>query len=116
MGAGKGKNRRTQTKYRDDSNEYALSSDNVLMPKGVVFTLPYDLPGDDVNIPQMTPENCPNDHGRAFIIGLDRVFTELTRLDSRHQGNTLTAYESVMIRKAMYLELIKGTSNKKITH
>ena len=85
----------------DDYNELALTQDNVLMPVGVNRTVTWDLTGADVDIPQLNPGNCPNDAARSFTAALDNFFTELTRLDSRHQPYSLTKYESVMMRSRL---------------
>ena len=82
----------------DDYNERALSSDNVLMPVGSVRETVWKLDGADVDIPQLTPANCPNDTFRAFVTGLDRVYCEATRTDSRHQTDNITKYESTVLR------------------
>lgn len=85
----------------DDYNERALTVDNVLLPASPVTPIVWKLDGSDVDIPQMTPANCPNDYGRAFISGLDRIFVNLTRLDSRFQPHTITKHESVMVRSLL---------------
>ena len=85
----------------DDYNDVALTQDNVLMPVGVNRTVTWDLTGNDVDIPQLHPGNCPNDAARSFIVALDNLFVELTRVDSRHQPYSLTKYESVMIRSLL---------------
>ena len=71
------------------------------MPVSLERDVVWDLTGTHLDIPQMTPENCKNDAGRAFIAGLDRLFVELTRLDSRNQSQTITKYESVMMRNLL---------------
>lgn len=85
----------------DDYNENALSNDNLVMPVGRSRKVVWDLSGGDPDIPQMTPDNCPNDHARAFVTALDNFFVELTRLDSRHQPDTVTKYESAMMRSML---------------
>ena len=85
----------------DDYNELALTQDNVLMPVGVNRKVNWDLTGADVDLPQLTPDNCPNDAARSFTTALDNFFVELTRLDSRHQPYSLTKYESVMMRSLL---------------
>ena len=85
----------------DDYNELALTQDNVLMPVGVNRKVNWDLTGTDVDLPQLTPDNCPNDAARSFTTALDNFFVELTRLDSRHQPYSLTKYESVMMRSLL---------------
>ena len=81
----------------EDYNINALSTDNVLMPVGMAREVVWDLTGADPDIPQLTPADCPNDTARAFITGLDRFFTEATRLDSRFQTNHITKYEATML-------------------
>ena len=85
----------------DDYNELALTQDNVLMPVGVNRKVNWDLTGTDIDIPQLNPQNCPNDAARTFTAALDNFFVELTRLDSRHQPYSLTKYESVMMRSLL---------------
>jgi hypothetical protein len=84
-----------------DYNVYAISADNVLMPKSVDREVVWVLDGSDVDIPQLNPQNCPNDVARGFITCLDNLFVELTRLDSRWQANTISKYESVMMRSLL---------------
>ena len=91
----------TNRSLEDDYNEFALTQDNVLMPVGVNRNLAWDLTGADVDIPQLNPENCPNDAARSFVVALDNFFVELTRLDSRHQPYAITKYESVMMRSVL---------------
>ena len=82
----------------EDYNSRALTADNTLLPSFPVRKVQYDLSGADLDIPQMTKVNCPNDFGRAFITGLDSFFSMITRLDSRWQPMTITKQESVMMR------------------
>jgi hypothetical protein len=91
----------TSRSLDEDYNEYALTQDNVLMPVGVNRTLSWDLTGTDVDMPQLSPQNCPNDYARTFVAALDNFFVELTRLDSRHQPYAITKYESVMMRSLL---------------
>ena len=91
----------TTRTLEEDYNEFALTQDNVLMPVGVNRTLSWDLTGTDVDIPQLTPQICPNDYARTFVAALDNFFVELTRLDSRHQPYAITKYESVMMRSLL---------------
>ena len=91
----------TTRTLNEDYNEFALTQDNVLMPVGVNRTLSWDLTGADVDIPQLSPQNCPNDYARTFVAALDNFFVELTRLDSRHQPYAVTKYESVMMRSLL---------------
>lgn len=88
----------TTRSVADDYNERALTQDNVLMPVGVNRHIVWDLTGTDVDLPQLNPENCPNDAARSFVSALDNFFVESTRLDSRHQPYSITKYESVMSR------------------
>lgn len=87
----------TTRSLADDYNIRALASDNVLMPVGVERQVVWDLTGQDADLPQLSPQNCPNDAARAFVTLLDRLFVEATRLDSRHQTDHITKYESVML-------------------
>ena len=91
----------TTRTLEEDYNEFALTQDNVLMPVGVNRTLSWDLTATDVDIPQLTPQTCPNDYARTFVAALDNFFVELTRLDSRHQPYAITKYESVMMRSLL---------------
>ena len=91
----------TSRSLNEDYNEYALTQDNILMPVGVNRTLSWDLTGTDVDMPQLSPQNCPNDYARTFVAALDNFFVELTRLDSRHQPYAITKYESVMMRSLL---------------
>ena len=91
----------TTRSLNDDYNAYALADDNVVMPTAMPKRVVWDLTGGDLDIPQITPANCPNDSARSFITALDRFFVELTRLDSRFQPTMITKYESVMMRNML---------------
>lgn len=91
----------TERSLSDDYNTRALTSDNILMPVGVSRQVVWDLTGADVDIPQVTTDAYPNDDARSFVKGLDKFFVELTRLDSRFQSQTITKYESVMMRSLL---------------
>ena len=88
----------TKRTLAEDYNSKALTADNLLLPAVPDRPIVWDLTGNDVDIPQPTVENCPNDFGRSFITGLDRLFVNLTRLDSRFQPQTISKYESAMLR------------------
>ena len=91
----------TERSLSDDYNTKALTSDNVLMPVGMSRQLVWDLTGADVDIPQVSIDIYPNDDARSFVKGLDKLFVELTRVDSRFQSQTITKYESVMMRSLL---------------
>lgn len=91
----------TTRSLEDDYNPLALNIDNVPMPNSPDREVVWDLTGNDADIPQMTPVNCPNDAARAFVTELDSVFVTATRLDSRFQQNSITKYESVMMRNKL---------------
>lgn len=84
-----------------DYNAFAVSSDNVLMPVGAPRPVVWDLSGADPDMPQPIVDEFPNDFGRSFVTALDMFFTALTRLDSRHQPQGITKYESVMMRSLL---------------
>jgi hypothetical protein len=88
----------TTRQLEEDYDATAVSSDNVIMPTAHNRLVHWDLTGQNPDIPQPDPNVFINDHARAFLTGLDRFFTELTRLDSRQQPNTITKFESVMMR------------------
>ena len=88
----------TERSLADDYNTKALTQDNVLMPTSKNRLVVWDLTGSNLDLPQMVPSVCPNDHARSFITHLDDFFVQLTRLDSRHQANMITKYESTMMR------------------
>ena len=91
----------TTRSLSDDYTVYSLTNDNVVMPSAKAKRVVWDLSGSDLDIPQMTPENCPNDSARSFVTALDELFVALTRLDSRFQPTMVTKYESVMIRNML---------------
>lgn len=91
----------TTRSLNDDYNTYAMANDNVVMPAKLERPVVYDLTGQDPDIPQLTPENCPNDAARGFITALDNLFVALTRLDSRFQPMMITKYESLMMRSLL---------------
>ena len=91
----------TERTLSDDYNTKALTSDNVLMPVGVSRPVVWDLTGADPDLPQLSVDQYPNDDARTFVKGLDKFFVELTRLDSRFQSQTITKYESTMMRSLL---------------
>lgn len=91
----------TTRSLNDDYNVHALAHDNIVMPTAPPKRIVWDLSGDDEDIPQMTPDNCPNDSARSFITALDRLFVALTRVDSRFQPMMMTKYESTMMRNML---------------
>jgi len=101
----------TERTLAADYDVRSLSSDNILMPVSISREIVWDLTGADPDIPQLTPQNCPNDTARTFVTFLDTVFVALTRLDSRFQSQTIMRYESVMIRN--YLETLYAITQRK---
>jgi len=91
----------TARSLSDDYEVSSISADNVVMPVGVEREVIWKLDGSDPDIPQLTQENCPNDFARGFVTLLDKVFCELTRLDSRNNYLVITKYESVMMRSLL---------------
>lgn len=88
----------TTRSLEDDFNERAIAVDNVVLSSSRQRPISWKLDGSDPNIPQFTPADVPNDFARSFIVGLDNFFVEATRLDSRHQPQMITRYESTMMR------------------
>ena len=78
-------------------DEHSVNSDDILMPAGLLRPIVWVLDGSDPDVIQCTTENCPNDHLRAFITGLDRFFVEATRLDCRHEARNIPKYQSVIL-------------------
>ena len=101
----------TRSLAQDYTTGKPLTSDNVLMPVGPDRSIVWVLTGTDVDLPQLTPQTCPNDKGRSFVTALDNLFVQLTRLDSRFQTQTITKYESTMMR-ALLNELYTITQRK----
>ncbi len=91
----------TSRSLEDDWTAKHISADNVVPAAARPRPIAWDLSGGDVDVPQFTPQDIPNDFARAFIVGLDNFFTESTRLDSRHQPHMLTRFESVMMRSLL---------------
>lgn len=101
----------TSRSVLSDYSANSVNTDNVLMPAGREVKFRWDLTGADPDIPQLTVVTCPNDWMYNLITGLDSLFTEITRLDSRFQKSYITKYESVMIR-AKINELVTITQRK----
>ena len=91
----------TSRSLADDYDGLSLTHDNVLDSVQLEIPLEYDLSGSDVDIPQLDQINCPNDVARNFVRGLDLYLGSLTRLDSRHQSNMITKYDSVKSRQRL---------------
>ena len=87
----------TERTLASDYDIKSLSSDNILMPVGVSREVVWDLTGNDPDLPQLTPESCPNDVARSFITFLDTLFVSLTRLDSRFQTQTIMRNEGAQM-------------------
>lgn len=77
-------------------NAASINTDDILVSSSQSIPIVWDLISDP-NIPQLTPDNCPNDVARMFITGLDHLFVQCTRLDSRYQPQMITKSESAMI-------------------
>lgn len=77
---------------------YSIHTDNVLQSIEPEIEIIWDLTGSDPDIPQPSEDHFKNDFGRLFIKGLDTLFSSMTRLDCRHQGQGVTKYESVITR------------------
>lgn len=77
----------------------APTADNLLgAPQGNRQVLA-NLDGTDLNMPQMDSTNCPNDHMRAFVEGLDNFVVQASRLDSRNDSSgTIAKFESAMLQ------------------
>lgn len=97
----KGEAADTNRQLSDDFAADSIGSDNLVMPTSPPIPITWDLSGADPDIPQVDVASMPNDIARSFVKGLDRLFVEATRLDSRHQRNTVTKYESRMLREIM---------------
>jgi hypothetical protein len=88
----------TNRSLADDYSDRVLHEDDVLGPVELPRIVRWKLDDSDLDIPQLTSVNCPNDVALSFITGLDRFFVQMTRLDSRHQPNMITKFESVNMR------------------
>lgn len=95
-----------------DHNAQALASDNVLGPPAREWPLPWDLSGNDVDIPQVDPKSMPNDWARSFVVYLDEMFVQLTQLDSRFQPVTITKFDSALIRNTYLAPLFSLCQRK----
>lgn len=84
----------TDAQLKDEFSKLSFTSDQVLMPPPKVRPLVWDLSGASLDLPQLTPENCPNAPFRAFVTLLDEFFVQMTRLDSRHCYTYITKHES----------------------
>lgn len=91
----------TLRSLEEDYNERAISVDNVVVPTGRDRPIVWKLDGSDPDIPLVSPETVANDFARAFVTGLDNFFVEATRIDSRHQPQMITRYESHMLRSLL---------------
>ena len=82
-------------------NNYSPNGDEILGAPTVKREITHVLDGSDVNIPQPTEVDFPNDFGRAFIVGLDQLYVEGTHLDSRQDARWITKYESAMLHSRL---------------
>jgi hypothetical protein len=90
-------------RLQDIFDNNSPKTDNLLMPTQANRTITLDLTGADKNYPQMGQDNCPNEHFRLFVEGLDNFIVQATRLDSRNDNSTISKYEG-----AMMLSLLDG--------
>lgn len=95
----------------DDYNTRALASDNLVMPVGLDIGVVWDLTGADVDVPQISTADFPNDAARMFIKQLDTLFVEATRLDSRFQSDYITKYEGLILTN--YLNVLYAITQRK---
>ncbi len=101
----------TNRSLADDYNDRALSVDNVLGPVELPTDVVWNLTGSHPDIPQLTPESCPNMEARTFVTYLDRFFSQVSRTDARHQANMITKFESVNLRN--YLSTLYALCQRK---
>lgn len=78
-------------------NAQSINSDEVVMPPNDPMTFRWLVDGTDVDIPQLTKEDCPNEWMFLFIANLDKLYRMVTRLDSRHAGSVISADDSVKV-------------------
>jgi hypothetical protein len=102
---------------KKEFSDNAPDVDNVLPPPNGNRQIPYQLDGLDLNIPQLSELNCPNDYMRAFVQGLDNVVVQATRLDSRNDPNSIAKYENAMLHGLLsqlwtILEIFGGENNR----
>lgn len=88
----------TTRTLKDEFNAVSMRHDNVLGPVPLEREVEYDFTGADPDIPQPTKDVYVNEVARNFIQMLDRYIVELTRLDSRHEYDMITKYESRMMK------------------
>lgn len=82
----------------DVFDEKSAATDDILMPSGPAREVTWDLAGGDIDIPQLDEHNCPNDILRGFITGLDDLFVQATRLDSRFLRDYVTKNDGKILQ------------------
>lgn len=95
----------------EKAKEVAFAHDNILGSVGVPIPVVYDLTGQDPNYPQPTEELIPNPEARNFIKKLDKMFVELTCLDSRHSPYGIEKYDSTKVREHYLSKLYAACQN-----
>jgi hypothetical protein len=91
--------------------------DNLLPPPNGNRMVAAQLDGTDLNYPQLDGINAPNDHLRAFVLGLDNFAVQATRLDSRNDSNSISKYENGILHGLLsqlwtMLEVFGGENNR----
>lgn len=81
----------------DEFNAQSINSDEMVMPPNDELTFRWMLDGSDIDVPQLTKETCPNEWMFLFISNLDKLYTMVTRLDSRHSGSVITVTDSMKV-------------------
>lgn len=82
-----------------------FGGDDIQMPSGGLFQLPWDLSGGDQNIPLNSALDMHGINGQILLAAVDRAIVSWTRLNSRDRTRFITQKDSMRIYGS-YQELV----------
>jgi len=84
--------------------ENPFGGDDIQMPSGNLFQLPWDFSGADPNVPLNSALDIPSSNGVLLLGALDRAIVSWTRLNSRDRTRFITQPDSMRVY-GLYQEL-----------
>lgn len=84
-------------KVEINEGENPFGGDDIQMPSGGIFQLPWDLAGGDPNIPLNSMLMLPSANAVILLGAVDRSVVHWTRLNSRDRTMFITANDSMRI-------------------
>jgi len=105
------------TKLAITDAENPFAGDDIQMASSGLFQLPWDLSGEDENLPLNSKLKLPSPNAVILLGAVDRAIVAWTRLNSRDRSHFITATDSLRIyslyRQILaYLQTFGGDANR----